>query len=456
MTMRDSWARVSRARDSWARGSLASLPQRALVGLVDHCRRNAWRVVILGILLAAASGFYASRHLGIDTDTDHLFAASLPWRQHQIALEKAFPQSQGLLVAVINADVLEEADATAQGLAQALASDHAHFTMVRRPDASPYLRKEGLLLLSKAQLSDLLDRTIDAQPFLGKLAADPTARGLFSALSLLGQGVTHDDADLSPYLGELRAFHAAMTAAISGHPEPLSWQHLLSGKLGDLGGQYEFVLAQPRLDFGSLQPGGAATQALRAAAAKLEFVRSGAARVRITGPVALADAQFATVAHGALGGLIGSVVLITIWLLLAVRTWRLIVPILGTLGVFIGMLVVYKTGAIRVTPKFTRMLVAGMVGVVVLMLGNLVLGMFGVGHGEGLGLRSGGPLAIIFSLVCIGLAAFSFLIDFDAADQMIRAGAPEKAGWGIALGLTVTLVWLYIEILRLLSYFQRS
>jgi uncharacterized RDD family membrane protein YckC len=86
------------------------------------------------------------------------------------------------------------------------------------------------------------------------------------------------------------------------------------------------------------------------------------------------------------------------------------------------------------------MLVAGMVGVLVLMIGNLVIGMFTGSVGM---LRDGGPIAIIFSLVCIGLAAFSFLIDFDAADQMIRAGAPEKAAWGIALGLTVTLVWLY-------------
>jgi uncharacterized YccA/Bax inhibitor family protein len=129
--------------------------------------------------------------------------------------------------------------------------------------------------------------------------------------------------------------------------------------------------------------------------------------------------------------------------------------VLGTFGVFFGMLVVYKTGAIRVTPKFTRMVVAALFGVMALMIGNLVLAMFGVGGGTGLGLRSGGPLAIIFSLVCIGIAAFSFLIDFDAADQMIRAGAPEKAAWGIALGLTVTLVWLYLEILRLLSYFQQ-
>ena len=130
--------------------------------------------------------------------------------------------------------------------------------------------------------------------------------------------------------------------------------------------------------------------------------------------------------------------------------------IVGTLGVFFGMLVVYKTGAIRVTPKFTRMIVAGLFGVLALMILNLVLGMFGVGGGEGFGLRSGGPIAIGFSLLCIALAAFSFLIDFDAADQMVRAGVPSKAGWGIALGLTVTLVWLYLEILRLLSYFQND
>ena len=125
--------------------------------------------------------------------------------------------------------------------------------------------------------------------------------------------------------------------------------------------------------------------------------------------------------------------------------------IVGTLGVFFGMLVVYKTGAIRVTPKLTRFLVAAGFGAVVLMLVNLVVGLFTDGAGP---LRDGGPLAILFSLLMIGLAAFFFLIDFDAADQAIRAGAPAKAAWGIALGLTVTLVWLYLEILRLLSYFN--
>ncbi len=125
--------------------------------------------------------------------------------------------------------------------------------------------------------------------------------------------------------------------------------------------------------------------------------------------------------------------------------------ITGTALVFGGMLVVYRTGAVKVTPRFTKWLIGAMIGVVGLMIVNLIASFFVDG---GLGLRDGGPLAIIFSLVCIGIAAFSFLLDFDAADQAIRAGAPEKTAWYIAFGLTVTLVWLYLEILRLLSYFQ--
>ncbi|CAM3871803.1 Bax inhibitor-1/YccA family membrane protein [Smaragdicoccus niigatensis] len=131
----------------------------------------------------------------------------------------------------------------------------------------------------------------------------------------------------------------------------------------------------------------------------------------------------------------------------------IIQAVLGTIGVFAGMLVVYKTGAVRVTPRFQRVMFGALIGVVVLMLGNLVASFFMDG---GFGLRTGGPIAIIFSLVCIGLAAFSFLLDFDAADQLIRAGAPEKMAWGVAFGLTVTLVWLYVEILRLLSYFNND
>jgi uncharacterized YccA/Bax inhibitor family protein len=124
--------------------------------------------------------------------------------------------------------------------------------------------------------------------------------------------------------------------------------------------------------------------------------------------------------------------------------------LIGTFGVFAGMLVVYKTGAIRVTPKLTRWVLAAGIGVLVLMLANLVAGFFGAN----LGLRDGGPLAIGFSLLVIGVAAFFLLLDFDLADEAIRRGAPAKFAWYIAFGLLVTVIWLYIEILRLLSYFR--
>ncbi|PXY21228.1 Bax inhibitor-1/YccA family protein [Prauserella muralis] len=124
--------------------------------------------------------------------------------------------------------------------------------------------------------------------------------------------------------------------------------------------------------------------------------------------------------------------------------------VLGTAAVFVVMLVVYKTGAVKVTPKLRKWIIGALGGALILMLANLVLGLFGVN----MGLRDGGTLAIIFSLVVIGIAAFSFLLDFDMADRMIREGVPAKYSWYVAFGLMVTLVWLYLEILRLLSYLQ--
>lgn len=126
--------------------------------------------------------------------------------------------------------------------------------------------------------------------------------------------------------------------------------------------------------------------------------------------------------------------------------------VVGTAGVFLGMLVVYKTGAVRVTPRFTRWLMGAMVGVIGLMLFDLVLSLFGVSTG----LRQGGVLGIVFSVVVIGVAAFSLLLDFDQADRAIRGGAPAGFAWYVAFGLMTTLVWLYIEILRLLSFLRSN
>ncbi len=284
--------------------------------------------------------------LGVSTDTDRMFSERLPWRQRAIAFDRAFPQFKDLMVAVVDGTSPEIADATAAALAEGLATDKTHFLSVRRPDASPYFDKQGLLFLDKPALEKVLEHTIDAQPFLGQLAADPSARGLFASLALLGLGVTQDQADLGPYKPALENFHQAMQGALEGHPAPMSWIRMLGGGVDGLGGKFRFVLIQPKLDHGALEPGGEATDAVRAAIARLEFVKSGQAHVRITGQVPLADEEFATVAQGMVTGLAISITLITLWLFLAVRTWRLIVPILATLGLGLMLTLLFASVAV--------------------------------------------------------------------------------------------------------------
>ena len=316
--------------------NIATATTAFLPKLVAVCVRNRWRVLLAALLLAAASLFVTSRYLGVTTDTGTMFASSLPWKQRATALAKLFPQSDKLIVAVIDARIPEEAEATATALATALRQDHTHFTSVTQPDALPYLTNNAFLLISEADLQDVLDRTTDAQPFLGQLVADPSLSGLFSALGLVVQGVKHGES-LGGIGAALGKFQSALAAAAAGHPAALSWQQLLGGKLADQAGRYRFVIAKPILDYGALEPGGAATLVVRHAYNAIPYVQHGEARVRLTGQVVLDDEEFATVAEGAVAGLIGSFMLVILWLYLAVRSWRLMVPIMATL--ILGLLV---------------------------------------------------------------------------------------------------------------------
>ncbi|WFE24970.1 Bax inhibitor-1/YccA family protein [Solwaraspora sp. WMMD791] len=124
--------------------------------------------------------------------------------------------------------------------------------------------------------------------------------------------------------------------------------------------------------------------------------------------------------------------------------------VVATFGVFFLMAALYKMKVIRATPKFTRGLIAAMVGVFAVMMINLVLSLFGVDTG----LRSGGPIAIIFSLICIVVASLSFVLSFHEVEEGVRLGLPQRYSWVAAFGILVSLIWLYIEILRLLSFFQ--
>lgn len=122
--------------------------------------------------------------------------------------------------------------------------------------------------------------------------------------------------------------------------------------------------------------------------------------------------------------------------------------IIGTLCVFATMLVLFRSGKVRNTPKFQRIVMLSLIGYAVFALVNLVLVWTGVLGGWGM--RSGG-LGLLIGAVAVVLAAATLVIDFDSIQQGVRRGAPASYAWAAAFGLTVTLVWMYLEILRILA-----
>ena len=128
--------------------------------------------------------------------------------------------------------------------------------------------------------------------------------------------------------------------------------------------------------------------------------------------------------------------------------------VLGTFATFGAALFLFKSGRVRVTPKFTRWLMISMVGYLAFSVLNLVLSFFMAS--EGFGPLRNGWMGIAVGLFAVGLAAASLIMDFDSIKRGVERGVPAKFAWSAAFGLIVTLVWLYLEILRLLSIFNRD
>jgi len=122
--------------------------------------------------------------------------------------------------------------------------------------------------------------------------------------------------------------------------------------------------------------------------------------------------------------------------------------VMGTMCVFAGVLIAYKMRWIRVTRRFYGFVMAAAVGFVLLMMVNLLFSVFG--GGDGLGFRSGG-LGILFGVIGVILGACFLALDFKQVEDGINYGAPREESWLAAFGLTLTLVWIYLEMLRLLS-----
>lgn len=125
----------------------------------------------------------------------------------------------------------------------------------------------------------------------------------------------------------------------------------------------------------------------------------------------------------------------------------------GTVGVLAVMLFLYATRIVEVTDKLRMGVIMATGAIMLVYLFNIVLGLFGVDLPF---IHDAGPMGIIVSLVIVGVAAMNLLLDFDFVERAVAAGAPRKVEWYAAFGLLVTLVWLYLEILRLLSKLNRN
>jgi hopanoid biosynthesis associated RND transporter like protein HpnN len=305
----------------------------SLARFVDFIQRHAALVVITVLLVSGASGFYAARDLKVDTDINHMLPSNVGWRQNEFALDEAFPQNVDLLVVVIDGQTGDLADRAASDLAARMKARPDLFTYVRRPDSGEFFDRNGPLFLSAAELQNISDKIVEAQPLIGTLARDPSLRGLFDTLEVFVKGAERDNDQgaierLDPTLA---AIGNAVQAVLDGGSDPVSWQRLMTGLSSDSREQRRFILTRPVLDFNELQPGIHASAELRRLASELNIDPQHGLRMRLTGPVALNDEQFATLERGAVGSTILSLVTVCLILFMAVRSVKLVLAMLVTI-----------------------------------------------------------------------------------------------------------------------------
>ena len=239
-------------------------------GLVAASLAHARLVVALFVALTLAAGWVAATRFELNSDVTRLFPQDLAWRINERAMDAAFPDRIDVIAVVVDAPQPAIADRAAEALAEALRAQPTIFRNVRRPDAGPFFERHAALFLSLEEVRDLTERLIEAQPLLGTLAADPSLRGVAELLRTAMEGVSRGDARLDQLAAPLRAFLASAEAALATRVAEPDWTRMMTGREPGALEMRRFVLAQPVLDFASLEAGASATEAIRTAAAGTE------------------------------------------------------------------------------------------------------------------------------------------------------------------------------------------
>lgn len=314
--------------------------------LVAFSVRRRWLVLVAAALLTIAGAAAAAHLFRINTDVERLIEPSVSWRQDEIAFEKAFPQRTNLVAAVIDGETPEIAEEAAARFADALKSYRSEIETVYRPDGGPFFDRNGFLLMSQQELEQATERLIEQQGLLGPLAADPSLRGVMRVLSLGVKGVKSGDAKLDDLAQPMTQIDETLRKVLDGQRARMSWQTLLAGGRSETTDTRKFVMIQPVLDYNALEPGREATKLIRRVAAEQNIDAAHGLRIRLTGPVAVADDEFATLADDAFLNYSLTTAAIVLFLALALRSGPLVISVLIT--TFAGLVVTAALGLIMV------------------------------------------------------------------------------------------------------------
>jgi hopanoid biosynthesis associated RND transporter like protein HpnN len=308
-----------------------SSPPSLTARLVSLCADRAWIVVLLALALATTATTYVLGHFAMSSNTYDLLSPKLPWRLRETEFNTLFPQAGPKIVVVVDGQTPELTEAATTSLAQLLRTEHRLFRSVHRPDSGPFWARNGLLYAPTQEVQATMAQLIKVEPFLGPMAADPSLRGLMGALSTALQGVNSGQTSLENILGPIRRLAEALESLRSDDKRAyFSWRNLISGSAPDEQELRHLILVDPHLEFSQLQPGEVPIAAIRTAARALRLDAAHGVSVRITGPVALQDEEFATLAERAPLIAALAIAAISMMLWMAVRSIWLIVAILGT------------------------------------------------------------------------------------------------------------------------------
>lgn len=318
---------------------------RFIVALVRGCTRYAWLTIISGLILATAAAIYSAQHFAISTDINKLISPDLPWRQREINFEKAFPGRNDMIIAVVEAATPELAREAAQALENKLIPQKDKFLSVQMPAAGPFFDSNGLLFLPTPEVAKQTEQLAAAAPVLDILTDDPNLRGLTGVLEFGLAGAERNQYSRDALTRPLAMVADTVEQALKG-PAAFSWRALTSPQPLTEADKRVLITMRPVLDFNALEPGKVATDAIRQAAQELDFPGKYQARVRLTGPVPIANEEFSTVQEGALTNSLITVVIVLFILWMALRSPKIIVAVFITLG--IGLAITTAVGLMLV------------------------------------------------------------------------------------------------------------